>query len=132
LSGNFSCRQWRLSDKLQFQLTLMSDTAIPPEPPPQPTPPGNVRLWNPNAAALWSVLLSPAFGAFLHAQNWRILGDAKRARANMFWFFLIIVICAVAVFAPAIPKQAQAPLGIGLLAGWYYSQAKAQIQYVND
>ena len=24
-------------------------------------------LWNPNAAGFWSLLFSPAFGAFLHA-----------------------------------------------------------------
>jgi hypothetical protein len=27
-------------------------------------------LWNPGAAASWSLLLSPAFGAFLHMKNW--------------------------------------------------------------
>ena len=104
---------------------LMTDAQIPPPPPPpplsqQPISAANERLWNPNAAALWSVLLSPAFGAFLHAQNWRTLGDRQRARANMVWFFVVIVIVVVATFLPAIPSAAQAPLGIGLLAGWYY------------
>ena len=118
---------------------MNAETPPPPSPPPAPPPfppptvaTDKVRLWNPNAAALWSVLLSPAFGAFLHAQNWRMLGDVKRARANMFWFFLVIVICVVAAFVPAIPKEAQTPLGIGLLVGWYYSQGKPQIQYVKD
>ena len=26
-------------------------------------------LWNPNAAANWSLLFSPAFGAWLHMKN---------------------------------------------------------------
>ena len=30
-------------------------------------------LWNPNAAASWSLLFSPAFGAFLHMKNWQAL-----------------------------------------------------------
>lgn len=43
------------------------------------------RLWNPTTAAYLSLFLPVAFGAYLHAANWRTLGDARRARANMLW-----------------------------------------------
>ena len=46
--------------------------------PRQDSPP----LWNPNAAANWSLLLSPAFGAFLHMKNWEELGEPAKAAAS--------------------------------------------------
>ena len=36
-----------------------------------PRPP----LWNPGAAASWSLLLSPVFGAILHMKNWQAMGE---------------------------------------------------------
>ena len=36
-------------------------------------------LWNPNAAANWSLLFSPAFGAFVHMKNWQALGEPEKA-----------------------------------------------------
>ena len=44
-------------------------------------------LWNPQAAGLWSVLFTWAFGAFLLAKNWRALGNEARAKRCMFWFY---------------------------------------------
>lgn len=35
-----------------------------------------IALWNPNAAANWSLLFTPLFGAYLHMLNWRSLGEA--------------------------------------------------------
>jgi GYF domain 2 len=106
-------------------------------PPPSPLPPlfpvagGTVRLWNPNAAACWSLLLSPAFGAYLHSQNWRTLGDKQRARANMVWFFLLIIMLVVVTFVPFLSSGAlPTGIGVGLLAGWYFSQGKYQVDYV--
>ena len=45
-----------------------------------PQPP---ELWNPQTAAVLSLVLSPAFGAWIHAENWRILGNEKRAQQNI-------------------------------------------------
>jgi hypothetical protein len=39
-------------------------------------------LWNPNAAANWSLLFSPMFGAWLHMKNWAALGEPERAAAR--------------------------------------------------
>src|SRR5262249_50236839 len=43
------------------------------------------KLWNPGAAAIWSLLFGPAFGAWLHAVNWGVLGKPWRATANAIW-----------------------------------------------
>lgn len=36
-------------------------------------------LWNPNAAANWSLLFSPVFGALLQMKNWEALGEDDKA-----------------------------------------------------
>ena len=36
-------------------------------------------IWNPSAAASWSLPFSPIFGAYLHMLNWRALGDEQKA-----------------------------------------------------
>ena len=46
--------------------------SVPPPPPPPPAV-ASVALWNPVAAAVWSIVLTPAFGAYLHAKNWETL-----------------------------------------------------------
>jgi len=60
-------------------------------------------LWNPNAAAMWSLLLSPAFGAYLHAANWRSLGNQHRAAANMGWFWLTVGVLVFSLATPFLP-----------------------------
>jgi hypothetical protein len=93
-------------------------------------------LWNPNAAGLWSVLLTPAFGAYLHAANWRTLGKPERASANMVWVwgtvaFMLLVIVTIflppSTFIDAVARGGS----IGLLVGWYYTEGKRQTQYLN-
>lgn len=50
-------------------LALPGEDAQPPEPAPEPQP---AALFNPDAAALWSLLLTPVFGTALMAVNaWR-------------------------------------------------------------
>jgi len=44
-------------------------------------------IWNPNAASNWSLIFTPAFGAYLHALNWRTLGEPDRAQSAMVWFY---------------------------------------------
>ena len=41
------------------------------------------KLWNPNAATLWSLLFSPVFGAWIHAKNWEELGNEEESRNSM-------------------------------------------------
>jgi hypothetical protein len=92
-------------------------------------------LWNPNAAACWSLLFSPAFGAFLHARNADSLGRVEEAKANRVWFYVSVAFLAftlISVFIPAIPDGIFRNAGLGLLLGWYFSLGKKQIKYVKD
>ena len=37
------------------------------------------EIWNPNAAANWSLLFTPAFGAYIHYLNWQKMGKTEVA-----------------------------------------------------
>jgi hypothetical protein len=95
-------------------------------------PPLNPKLWNLNAAANWSLLFSPAFGAFLHAKNWETLGNTEMARANWVWVKVTIaflVLCIVPVESLAFNALCRLG-GLALLLTWYFNLAKRQIQHV--
>jgi hypothetical protein len=93
-------------------------------------------LWNPGAAASWSVLLSPAFGAFLHMKNWEALGESAKAAASKKWVVIYIVTIIVLFLAVVfLPHNRAMPgifrlTGFGLLLGWYFASAKPQMNFV--
>lgn len=122
-------------EPLQFDTappTSNSEGSITPR---DATPDAPAPLWNPNAAACWSLLFSPAFGAFLHARNADSLGRKEEAKANRVWFYISIaflLFTLVTVFVPAIPNGIFRLVGLGLLLGWYFSLGKKQIAYVKD
>lgn len=86
------------------------------------------ELWNPNAAALWCLLLSPAFGAWLHAKNWEALGQPDKAKASMVWVWgVLAVIFIVAVMQLETGVSA---IGLAILATWYFMLGKQQVDLV--
>lgn len=103
--------------------------AAMPTSPPTGRPPA---LWNPKAAALWSLLFTPAFGAFLHAQNADAMRRVHEAKANRIWVYVSVAYVGLAfasIFIP-IPEGLVGLTSIGLLLGWYLSLAKKQVMYV--
>lgn len=86
-----------------------------------------VALWNPNAAAIWSLLFSPVFGAWLHAKNWTALGNETKARHSMYWVYGGIAVLVLTAF---LPEAIARGVGYGLLFGWYFSFATQQMKYV--
>jgi hypothetical protein len=93
-------------------------------------------LWNPNAAANWSLVFSPAFGAFIHMKNWQALGQADKASSAKVWFVLSVVMlggfsCA-SVMAPNSKQLAESVRAVGLLLllAWYFGSARGQAAYV--
>lgn len=95
-------------------------------------------LWNPDAAAKWSLLFSPLFGACLHMLNWRALGDDARAAANRQWmigvavFFVLLIALSV-----VLPESKSADLlgrfgGLAVLLTWYFTLGKTQTAHVRE
>lgn len=92
-------------------------------------------LWNPNAAANWSLLFSPVFGAFLHMKNWEALGEPNKASASGRWAAIALVVFVVLALAGAfLPERPMdgisRAVAIGLLFGWYFASARQQTAYV--
>jgi hypothetical protein len=95
-------------------------------------------IWNPNAAANWSLLFSPAFGAFLHMRNWHALGELQLEAMAKRWF--IAALCMLALYivlglALAGFKGVDAvtrTLAFGFLLVWYFSTARSQAKYVKE
>ena len=95
-------------------------------------------LWNPGAAASWSLLFSPAFGAFLHMKNWEALGESDKAAGAKKWVVIYIVtivgLAAVSAFLPhnrAIPAILRLT-GFCLLLSWYFVSGKPQLEFVKS
>jgi len=88
------------------------------------------RLWNPNAAASWSLLLTPAFGSFLHARNADVLGRTSEAKANRAWFYISLaysVLVLISEFFPSLPDRAFSLVAIVILLAWYFSAGRRQV-----
>jgi len=107
------------------------------QPDEEPNEPQRPRLWNPSAAANWCLLFSPVFGAYLHAINWRTLGEPERAAANMRWVWgclVLLVLTLASLFLPESPVLDRAFQFAWLitLITWYFRQAKPQIEHVKQ
>lgn len=94
-------------------------------------------LWNPAAAALWSLALSPAFGAWLHMCNWERLGDQERAQEARAWFAMSCGLHAVnlliVLLGAALHREVVIPHSVSLafLAVWYIRSGHAQVRHVD-
>jgi hypothetical protein len=95
----------------------------------------NPKLWNPNAAACWSIIFTPIFGAWVHARNWKTLKKTQEEKwSMMFVYGLICLNTFIVVYTLFIsePKTGSGSLSIGLLLTWYFSLGKQQVNYLKD
>jgi L-asparagine transporter-like permease len=101
------------------------------------TPPGTApKLWNPNAAASWSLLFTPVFGAWLQMKNWQALGEPEKAAISKNWMLGTAVFMVLAVLLSVVlPDERVSDVlgrvsGLALLITWYYLHGKSQNAYV--
>jgi len=109
-------------------------TAIPVGPPPIPVGPppipGCPPLWNPDAAACWSLLFTPVFGAFLIATNWRTLGKPEKAATSMIW--VLVAIGGLLLSIVIVSQSFATNSGTVLLLTWYFIQARPQALFLKE
>jgi hypothetical protein len=95
-------------------------------------------IWNPNSAANWSLLFSPAFGAFLHMKNWQALGEPAKASVARVWMIVTLLAIVGTSLAAALLPNAKILDGISriigfiLLVSWYFSSGRGQAEYVKS
>lgn len=95
-------------------------------------------IWNPNAAASWSLLFSPAFGSFLQMLNWRALGESQKADDARGWFIVSLAMLAVYILIGVFASDAQAAdaisraVGFAYLLVWYFAAGRQQGKYVKE
>jgi hypothetical protein len=104
--------------------------SIPPRPAPAQNTPTIPALWNPQAAAYWSLIFSPIFGSYLHAKNAVTLGRREEAKRNRVWFYGSIVFLASIAALSFFTSGAPSYLGLAFFCSWYYDVATKQIKYV--
>lgn len=94
-------------------------------------------IWNPNAAANWCLVFTPAFGAYLHMLNWRALGDRKREASARAWFYtglglLVFYPLASLVIDGKASDAITRVVGMVFLLSWYFTSARPQARYVKE
>jgi len=89
-------------------------------------------LWNPSAAARWSLLFTPVFGAFLHMRNWQALGAEVEARQSRNWIiFNVAFLLVVAVLPDSRAVDVLSRIGgLAVLIAWYAGLGRAQTRLV--
>lgn len=93
-------------------------------------------LWNANAAASWSLLFSPAFGAFVHMKNWQALGEPAKASAAKTWGIATLLVLIVVSVTSLLLPDSKALDGLSrivmfaLLLSWYYTSGRPQASLI--
>jgi hypothetical protein len=95
-------------------------------------------IWNPNSAANWSLLFTPAFGAYLHMKNWEALGEPTKASVAKVWVLAtLLALAGITLAATFLPNSrsldgVSRTVGFVLLVSWYFSSGRSQAEYVKS
>ena len=91
-----------------------------------------VALWNPRASFWWSLIFSPIFGAWIHAKNWKVLGNETKAKQAMNWGYSYIAFLLLFIFLPDSDYILRIVylINIIFLISFYFFMGKSQIKYV--
>jgi hypothetical protein len=118
---------------------MSTNPYAPPAAKLEPTGADAPPLWNPGAAASWSILLTPIFGAWLHMKNWEALREPEQAKRARSWMVMLATVQAALMLCVALPfpwsesvLEMSRPLGLGLLVGWYLKAGRPQLMLVRE
>lgn len=113
---------------------LESDAPAPSLAPATP-PPQDIALWNPDAAAFWSLFFTPVFGTLLHLLNRRALGE-RRVLGAWAWLAASLVLSVAGLLVliaarghPSLRMSVGAAMSTFLLV-WYFSSGLAHSKAV--
>jgi hypothetical protein len=95
-------------------------------------------IWSPNLAAIFSIPMTPVFGAYLHMLNWRALGEPQRAATSQKWFNAAIALAIGYIILPvATPDLKDVDVKMSLvgwvfLISWSLASARSQAKFVKE
>ncbi|WP_161974520.1 putative signal transducing protein [Piscinibacter terrae] len=100
-----------------------------------PLEPGQA-LWNPDAAAAWSLWVTPLFGCVLHLLNARTLRNPGMVRASLVW--LTVCAAATGVVMTHMLRHEQSAAGLLVASSllspltclWYVFSARDQSKFI--
>jgi len=93
-------------------------------------------LWNPTAANVLGLLLSPAFSAYVHMRNWRVIGDLDKTAQTRTWFIALAACfftAGVLTIVGQMRHEALAPpaaINLLLVALWCAREGREQIRFL--
>jgi hypothetical protein len=93
-------------------------------------------IWNPLAAAGWSLVFTPAFGAYLLMRNWQTLGEPRQAVLARIWLCFSLGLLGVQLLSAAINRRLNSEsnlldwLGLLYLAAWCVGAVLPQARLV--
>jgi len=98
------------------------------------------NLWNPLALFLWSLLLTPIFGIFFQAKNWKTLNNNKKFKTSLIWggvyvaytIFHFIVLAITDFNNPSNLLNISLGVGLILFLLWVALDAGAQRKYLKE
>lgn len=82
-------------------------------------------LWNPEAAAAWSLMLSTVLGTTLVHLNWRAMGELRRANVALTWVAGSVAALIGTLFAHPV-------IGMGFLLAWYFFAVRPQKREIEN
>ena len=98
--------------------------------------PDRYKLWNPWAAAGWSLLFSPVFGAWLHAANWRALGYPDKAVAARRWSYAMLGMVLLSGLVSALfelyARHLPVIVTVAVTITWFSLPARAHCRHVRE
>jgi hypothetical protein len=100
--------------------------------------PAEHALWNPYAAACWSIVFTPAFGAYLLLRNWEALGEREQVLAARKWYVFSLGLLLVQLLSSAINSRLNSQsnvmhwVAIGYLLVWWLGAAAPQARVVRE
>lgn len=95
-------------------------------------------IWNPSATANWSLVFTPAFGAYLQMRNWEALGEHEKSAGSRSWFYVSLGVLALYILMGMFVSDSKASeafsrlLGFTFLLTWYFASGRAQARYVKE
>jgi hypothetical protein len=99
-------------------------------------PAADNALWSPAAAACWSIVFTPAFGAYIVMRNWEALGEREQAALARKWYAFSLGLLGIQLLSTAINSRVNSQsnfmhwFGIAYLLAWWLGAALPQAMMV--